>query len=70
MSKFDEASETMDKYGFEEAVFILADRWGQSTYMVEKYLKEVEDTFGYSLYSDDYNEPTELEEWADFDPDC
>ncbi|MEK9697027.1 MAG: hypothetical protein VW270_14795 [Candidatus Poseidoniales archaeon] len=45
MSRFEEANETIEKYGFEEAVFILADRWGQSTYTVEKYLASVEDMF-------------------------
>lgn len=55
----------IEKYGLEEAVYVLADRWGMSTYTVEKYLRKIDD-----WDFDSYAEPDEYQEWADFDPDC
>jgi hypothetical protein len=70
MSRFDEAEEVVNQYGFEEAVYVLADQWGESTYKVRKYLESVEESFGYSIFDDARYEPDEYQEWVDFDPDC
>lgn len=47
-----EANEAIEQYGWDEAVYVLADLWNTSTYRAEARMKELRE-YGYELFESD-----------------